>query len=239
MLKTPQRYKPIYKKFVPLKVNAQYRKRLLLLKFKKQKWQKLILYLKRLQKRRKKNFQSFDLTKVNLPKQYNSFKKKYKTSLQEKNKIKTFYGNLSNKALKKNIKLLKSKKIKSLKKLINKNILLIQTFEKNLDVVLYRSHFVNSIRAGKQLILHNHVKINNKIVKSNSYTIKPGDVISISKKAFLLIQNNVYSSHIWPLPPKYLQINYKTLEITINKSIVYENLATSFPFFPNFHNLMK
>ena len=239
MLKKKQRHKPIYKKFVTLRTNAQYRRKLLLLKFKRQKWQKLILYLKRLQRRRKKNFQTFDLNKVNLPKHYNSFKKKYKTVLQDKSKIKTFYGNVTNKVFKNQLEFLKIKKKKNLKKLININILVIQAFEKRLDVTLYRSHFVNSIRAGKQLILHSHVKINNQTVKDNSCVVKPGDIISFNKKIFPLIQNNIYLSHMWPLPPKYLQINYKTLEILINENTGYENLSTFFPFFPNFYNLTR
>jgi len=239
MLKKPQyRHKPIYKKFVSLKVNVQYRRRLLLLKFKKQKWQKIIFYLKRLQKRRKKNFQIFDLNKINLPKQYNPFRRKFKTTLQDKSKIKTFYGNMSDRHLKKSIQLLKSNKKKKLKSWINLNIGLIQSFEKRLDVILYRAHFVNSIRSSKQLILHSHVKINNKTITNNSYKVKQGDQITINEKNFRLIHNNIYSSHIWPLPPKYLQINYKTLEILINNKIEYENLSTFFPFFPSFYNLI-
>ena len=74
------RHKPLYKKFLSLRVNVQYRKRLLLLKFNKKKWEKTINSLKRLQNRRKKNFKIFDLTKIHLPKKYNPFKKKFKTT---------------------------------------------------------------------------------------------------------------------------------------------------------------
>ena len=238
MLKKKQyRHKPIYKKFVSLRVNAQYKRRLLLLKLNKQKWQKLISYIKRLQNRRKKNFQIFDLNKINLPKQYNPFRRKYKTTLQDKSKIKTFYGNTPNGSLKKKIKLLKSNRKKNLRNLIQTNTFLIQSFEKRLDVILYRSHFVSSIRAAKQLILHGHIKVNNQLTTNNSFLIKQGDKITASKKSFTLIQDNIYSSHIWPLPPKYLQINYKTLEIIMTNEIVYENLSTSFPFFLNFYNI--
>lgn len=240
MLKKKQyRHKPIYKKFVSLRVNVQYRRRLLLLKFNKQKWQKLISYLKRIQKRRKKNFQVYDLNKINLPKQYNPFRKKYKTTLQDKSKIKFFYGNITNRTLKKKLQLLENNKKKNLKNLmISLNASLIQSFEKRLDIILYRSHFVSSIRAAKQLILHNHVQVNNKPITTSSYITRQGDCISVNSKVFSSIHNNIYTSHIWPLPPKYLQINYKTLEIVITNKIEYENLSTLFPFFPSFYNLL-
>jgi len=51
-----RRHKPLYKKFIRLRVNVQYRKRLQLLKFKKQKWQRLIFFLLRMLNRRKKKF---------------------------------------------------------------------------------------------------------------------------------------------------------------------------------------
>jgi ribosomal 50S subunit-recycling heat shock protein len=59
---------------------------------------------------------------------------------------------------------------------------------------------------------HKNVKVNNKIVTKNSYILKPGDLISIDQKLHKLILNNVYNSHFWPIPPKYLDINYKTFE---------------------------
>ena len=239
MLKKKQyRHKPIYKKFVTLRVNAQYKRRLLLLKFNKQKWQRLILYLKRLQNRRKKNFQIFDLNKINLPKNYNSFRKKYKTTIQDKSKIKIFYGNVLNKTLKKNLNLLNTRKKKNLKNLINNHTFILKSFETKLDIILYRAHFVNSVRAARQLILHNHIKVNGNFISTSSYVVKVGDHITVNKKIFSLMYKNIYSSHLWPLPPKYLQINYKTLEILIISKIEYNNLSIFFPFFPKLYNIL-
>ena len=56
-----RRYKPLYKNFIGLKKNIQNRQKLNSLRFKKRKWAKLILYLKRLQLRRKKNFRMYDI----------------------------------------------------------------------------------------------------------------------------------------------------------------------------------
>ena len=239
MFKIKKRHKPLYKKFIALRTNVQYRRRLLFLKFKKQKWQQLIFYLQRMQNRRKKNFRLYDLNTYHLPKFFNSFKRKHKINLQNKKKISLFYGNLLNKYLIKQTKITLKNKKKNLKQLINKNTFLISLLEQRLDIILYRSHFATSVQNAKQLILHKHIKVNNKLVTNNSYIIKEGDFIKINEKIKPLIYKNICNSHIWPLPPKYLNINYKTFEILISENIKFQNFSKFFPFCPNIYLLIQ
>ena len=239
MFKLKKRHKPLYKKFIVLRSNVQYRKRLLFLKFKKQKWQHLTFFLRRLQQRRKKNFRIYDLNKYHLPKFFNSFKRKHKLILHNKKKISLFYGNLLNKYLKKKSEVAIKIKKKNLKKLINHNTFLISLLEQRLDTILYRSHFATSMRNAKQLILHKHVKVNNYVVTNSSYIIKQGDFIKLNKIIKPYIFKNICDSHFWPLPPKYLQINYKTLEILITENINLQNFSVLFPFWPNIYMLTK
>lgn len=234
-----RRHKPLYKKFISLRTNVQYRRRLILLKFKKQKWQRLIFQLQRLQNRRKKNFRVYDLNRYYLPKFYNPFKQKYKSVLQGKKRVSLFYGNLLKKYLKKRVHLVVQNKKKIIKKLVNLNIFFVSLIEKRLDVILYRTHFVSSIRSAQQLIIHKHIKINGITVTNQSSILKQGDIIEINEKIKDLIFTNIYSSHIWPLPPKYLQINYKTFEILFNGNIEFQNLSTLFPFLPNISLLLR
>ena len=239
MFKLKKRHKPLYKKFIPLRSNVQYRKRLLFLKFKKQKWQQLIFFLQRMQTRRKKNFRLYDLNKYHLPKFFNSFKRKHKLNLQNKKKISLFYGNLLNNYLKKQSNITLKKRKKNLKQLINKNNFLIKLLEQRLDTILYRAHFATSMKNAQQLILHRHIKINNKTITNNSYIVKKGDLITVNEKIHSLIYKNICNSHIWPLPPKYLNINYKTFEIIISESIKFNNFANFFPFWPNIYLLIQ
>lgn len=233
------RYKPLYKKFIYLKTNVQNRRRLNLLKFKKKKWEKLIGYLKRLQTRRKKKFRMYDINRYYLPKFYNSFKKKYDYRERTKKKLKLFYGSMSKKVLKKYINQITTKKAKLLKSSINLNSLFIGLLEKRLDTILYRSQFVLSFRAGRQLISHRHVKINDKLVTDNSYIVKTGDLIQVSDKVQKLVEWNIRNSHIWPLPPKYLQINYKTLEILFLDTFGTQNFSIYFPFWVDIGTLLR
>lgn len=230
--------KPIYKKFLTLKTNVQYRKRLLSFKFKKQKWQTFISFLIRFYKRRKKKFFIYDMNKDVLPRFSNQFKKKYKTILQNKKKLNLFYGGLLKKQIKKNKFMLAKNKNLYINK-FNRNLAFIELFEKRLDVVLYRSHFVPTIIEARQLISHNHIKINKKVINKKSYILKPGDFISINKKLHKPILNNIYKSHFWPLPPKYLNVNYKTLEICFTDKIKSSNLSNVFPSWFNIYHTLR
>ena len=229
------RHKPVYKKFIRLRNNIQYRRRVFLLKFKKKKWQSLLSFLKRQHKRRKKKFKSYDLNRYILPKYYNPFKKRYRNVLLNRKKVSLFYGNVKIKKF----KVYKDIVNKGRKNLTNNNVTILNIFEKRLDVVLYRSHFVKTMRSAKQLILHRHVKVNTKLITTDSYLLKGGDIVSIDLKIQKLVKKNISSSHIWPIPPKYLQINYKTLEICLLNEEINSNLSLLYPFRINAYHLLR
>lgn len=212
------RYKPLYKKFVNLKKNVQFRQKLL--KFKKYKWKKLIFYISRFSKKRKKfcYYQFFDQNSYFIPKFNVYFTNKFKYSLHAKQRFSLFYGGLSKNYL---------------KFIINKNFKLksslLTILEKRLDTILYRSYFVLSMRSARQLISHGHVLVNGKIVNRKSYSVQKGDLISFSVNCHKLIEYSLGNSEIWPLSPKYLHINYKTFQIIVVEDIKFINTALNFP----------
>lgn len=234
-----KRHKPLYKKFIVLRANVQYRKRLQLLKFKKRKWQRLIFSLQRMLNRRKKNFKVYDINRHYLPKFYNPYKRKYKSVLLGKKAISLFYGSLSVKYIKKQINFISKKNKIIIKKQIKKNLFFLSLIEKRLDIILYRAHFINSVRNAQQLIQHKHIKINNITITDPSYTLKKGDLIEINLKIQPFIYKNITQSHLWPLPPKYLQINYKTFEILFTENIEFQNISYLYPFWPETFSLLR
>lgn len=234
-----KRHKPLYKKFIPLRANVQYRKRLHLLKFKKKKWQRLIFSLQRMLNRRKKNFKTYDTNKYYLPKFYNPFKRKYKSILLGKSRFSLFYGGLSVKYIKKQVNLVISHKKRMIKNRVKLNQVFLNLMEKRLDAILYRAHFINSIRNARQLILHRHIQVNNLIITNPSYVLKEGDIITINTKIQPFIYKNITQAHLWPLPPKYLQINYKTFEIIFTNNIEFQNISTLYPFWPEIFSLTR
>jgi ribosomal protein S4 len=107
--------------------------------------------------------------------------------------------------------------------------------ERRLDVILYRAHFIARVRQASQLIEHGHIYVNKKIVKNKSILLKPGDVIECSKNLNVkrLILYNIAISKFWPYPPKYLNVNYRLLKISVLDKCSNNSLITQFPFFLN------
>lgn len=224
-----KRYKPFYKQFLRLRKNIQDRPKLF--NFKKQKWQKFQQYSKNQLKfyKRFKIRDQFQLSVSKFTSRGNSFQKKFRNNLHERKLFSLFYGGLKKKYLKKTI----------YQKGFTKNSLdfrhnILKVFESRLDVVLFRAKFSLSIKGASQLILHGHILVNGNVVRNKSYILQTNDVIEVAKttKSRALIKNNLDRSNFWPIPPKHLLINYKTLQILF----VYNESATSMPVFNHYLN---
>ncbi len=60
---------------------------------------------------------------------------------------------------------------------------LLQLMERRLDNVVYRLGIAPTRRAARQLVSHAHINVNNKTVNIPSYSVKPGDIISVRDKS--------------------------------------------------------
>lgn len=221
-LKKNNRIKIFYKQFVKLRENVHNRTKIL--KFKKKKWENLLQFYKKKLKWYKK-FKAKDHCKHLITKYATkgaSHKKQHRNSLNNSRILRLFYGNITKKLFKKQLKFIKTKK--------NKNFTLnyfqfLSYFETRLDTILFRAKFSKSLRDSRQLITHGAINVNNKKVTSVGYLLKESDIISVNKQYFITIENNlkyclrknlnleIKTNRLWPLPPKNLLINYATLEI--------------------------
>ena len=61
--------------------------------------------------------------------------------------------------------------------------LLLQLCESRLDNVVYRMGISNTRDGARQLVSHKHILVNGSIVNIPSYTLRPGDKISIREKS--------------------------------------------------------
>tara|TARA_Y200000002_G_scaffold221791_1_gene183199 strand:- start:7044 stop:7649 length:606 start_codon:yes stop_codon:yes gene_type:complete len=61
--------------------------------------------------------------------------------------------------------------------------LLLQLCESRLDNVVYRMGISKTRDGARQLVSHKHVEVNGSIVNIPSYTLRPGDIISIREKS--------------------------------------------------------
>ncbi len=60
---------------------------------------------------------------------------------------------------------------------------LLQLLEARLDNVVYRLGIAPTRRAARQLVSHKHISVNGELVNIPSFSIKTGDVVSVSNKA--------------------------------------------------------
>ena len=227
-LKNKNKFRPIYKQLLNIKENIQNREKLLRLK--KKKWKRLIeVYERKLNLYKKiKPKDQFQYLVSRYSGMAFSYKKKHKNMLQETKKFKTLYGGLPTKT----IKVLLKKKHKTID-----YITFLKLFESRLDVTLYRAKFGLSIRNIIQLICHGKVFVNNKSIKIKSYILKPGDVITVKPKNYKIIEINILNL-TWPLYPKHLTVNYKTMQIVFN-SWENSNISLNLFYHLNLEKIIK
>jgi small subunit ribosomal protein S4 len=92
--------------------------------------------------------------------------------LREKQKLRYFYGVSA--------KQLKNYFIQSTKKRGNTALYLTYFLENRLDNIVFRLGFAPTRAAARQLVSHNHIKVNDKLVNVASYQVKIGDTVSLA-----------------------------------------------------------
>ena len=60
---------------------------------------------------------------------------------------------------------------------------LLQLLESRLDNTVYRLGIAPTRRAARQLVLHKHILVNGEVVNISSFTLKPGDLVSVRERS--------------------------------------------------------
>lgn len=100
----------------------------------------------------------------------------YGTQLRAKQKMKFYYGNISERQFFNTFMSAQKMKGDNSENFIN-------LLESRLDVIVYRANFVPTIFAARQFVNHKHVLVNGKAVNIPSYRLKVGDVVSVREKS--------------------------------------------------------
>lgn len=109
----------------------------------------------------------------------------YGLRLREKQKVRKMYG-LSEKQFKRFFEMAERKK-----GITGTNFLIL--LEKRLDNMVYRMGFATSRKEARQLVVHRHITVNNRIVNIPSYLVKEGDEIAVLHKDLLSVKNALES----------------------------------------------
>ena len=100
----------------------------------------------------------------------------YGLQLSAKQRLKGYYGNVSENRFRRYYKEAMRRKGDSGENLIGQ-------LEHRLDAVVYRAKFVPTVFAARQFVSHGHVLVNGRRVNIASYALKVGDVVSVREKS--------------------------------------------------------
>ena len=98
------------------------------------------------------------------------------TQLRAKQKLKGYYGDLTEKQFRKIYSDAERQKGDTPE-------LLIGLLERRLDALVYRAKFVPTIWAARQFVNHGHVTVNGQRVNIASYRVKEGDVVQVRERS--------------------------------------------------------
>lgn len=131
----------------------------------------------------------------------------YGLQLTAKQKLKGYYGNITERQFSRLY-------AEAVRKRGDTSENLVGLLESRLDAVVYRMKFVPTVFAARQFVNHGHVSVNGKRVNIPSYLVKPGDVIEVRQKskelavvleAIQLAERDV---------PEYIEVDHKAMKGT-------------------------
>jgi len=127
--------------------------------------------------------------------------------LRAKQKLKGYYGNLTEKQFKGTYQ-------EAARRKGNASENLIGLLESRLDAIVYRAKFVPTVFAARQFVNHGHVLVNGKRVNIASYRVKPGDVVSVRERSrnMALVLEAIQSGE--RDVPDYIEVDGKGLAAT-------------------------
>jgi small subunit ribosomal protein S4 len=126
------------------------------------------------------------------------------TQLKAKQKLKGYYGNISEKQFR-----AVYAEASRMKGDTSEN--LIGLLERRLDALVYRAKFVATPFAARQFVSHGHVKVNGRRVTVPSYRLKAGDLVEVRDKskelAFVLEATQLAERDV----PDYVEADHKKM----------------------------
>jgi small subunit ribosomal protein S4 len=125
----------------------------------------------------------------------------YGTQLRAKQKLKGYYGNISEKQFRRYY-------AEAIRLRGDSGENLIGLLERRLDAVVYRSKFAATPFAARQFVNHGHIRVNGKRVNIASYQVKVGDLIEVkdaSKQLVIVLEASQLAERD---VPDYIEIDH-------------------------------
>jgi small subunit ribosomal protein S4 len=128
----------------------------------------------------------------------------YGLQLMAKQKLKGYYGNISEKQFRKYYHEAQRRRGDTSENLIG-------ILERRLDAVIYRMKFVPTVFSARQFINHGHIKVNGTRVNIPSFMVKEGDVIEIREKSRQIPMVLLATESTERDVPEYIEVNHQRM----------------------------
>lgn len=146
--------------------------------------------------------------------------------LRAKQKLKGFYGDISEKQFHKIYEEASRRRGDTGENLIG-------LLESRLDAIVYRAKFVPTIFAARQFVNHGHVLVNGRRTNIQSYRCKPGDVIEVrekSKQMLLVLEATKLAERD---VPEYVDVDHNNMVAKYIRVPVLSDVPYAVPIEPN------
>ena len=141
----------------------------------------------------------------------------YGLQLQAKQKLKGYYGNITEKKFRRYYE-------EAVRRKGDTSEILVGELERRLDAVVYRMKFVPTVFASRQFINHGHIRVNGKRVNIPSYKVKEGDVIEVREKSRQLPMVLLAAESPERDVPDYMEVNHNKLTGTFSRTPKLEDV---------------
>ena len=134
----------------------------------------------------------------------------YGVQLKAKQKLRGYYGNISEKQF-------RGIYHEAIRMKGDSGAHLIGLLERRLDAVIYLAKFVPTVFAARQFISHGHVTVNGKRVTISSMRVKVGDVIEVkekSKQLALVVEAAALAERD---VPDYVEVNHQKMTAKLTR----------------------
>jgi small subunit ribosomal protein S4 len=131
--------------------------------------------------------------------------------LMAKQKLKAYYGNISEKQFRKYYD-------EAVRRKGDTSENLIDLLERRLDTVVYRMKFVPTVFASRQFVNHGHVTVNGRRVNIPSFLVRDNDVVEVKEKSKQLASLLDASQSGEREVPEYIQTDHRAMKGTFMRS---------------------
>ncbi len=125
--------------------------------------------------------------------------------LMAKQKLKGYYGNISEKQFRKYYD-------EAVRRRGDTSENLIELLERRLDAVIYRMKFAITPFAARQIVNHGHVTVNGKRVNIPSYLVKDGDIVELREKSKQMVVVLDATQSGERDVPEYIEVDHRAMK---------------------------